>query len=138
MKRLLPATGVATVLSLVLAGLAACSPSPSKVLSEMQEAAARGDATRFASYFTSAERPFAEALVSIQKDVRGDEPGKPPIQGIYRSVVVDEKIEGDTAFVTASSPDGQFILVFVREDGAWRLDAAATEQHRGDNGGGVR
>lgn len=107
----------------------ACSDSPSKVLGNLEEAAARGDPAAFGSHFSATARPFAEALMSIQKEAWAGE--KTPIEKFSRSRIASEEISGDTAVVVTISPDGTEIpLFFVREKNAWKLDAASTASGR--------
>lgn len=112
-----------------------CVSSPSEVLAEIEDSASRGDAAAFASHFTSESRPFAEALIRMQKDVRKDEPGKSPLENIFHSKVVSENIQDDVAVVQVSGPAGTSGIVFVREGGAWKLDVAATELERAEDAG---
>ncbi|HOA12460.1 MAG TPA: hypothetical protein PKH54_02890 [Myxococcota bacterium] len=120
----------ATLVLMLAAGLAtACSNSPSKVLNELEEAAVRGDPAAFGSHFSTQSRPFAEALLSIQKEAWSGE--KTPIEKFSRSRIASEKISGDTALVLTIAPDGTEVPVFfVREAGAWKLDAASTASGR--------
>lgn len=102
------------------------------MLVAIETAAQAGNAEAFASHFTSDSRPFAEALLKIQKDVRKDEPSKAPVENIFRSRVVSETIKGGTAVVRIAGPAGPGGIVFVREHGKWKLDVAATEQTLAD------
>ncbi len=104
-----------------------CSESPSDVLAAIEAAARNGDASTFASHFTAESRPFAEALVTIQKYVRKDEPSRAPIQNIFHARVISERISGPRAVVTIAGPAGKSAIVFVREAGNWKLDVAASE-----------
>lgn len=123
--RKLSVASAITALILIACG---CSESPSEVLAAIESAAAAGDAEAFASRFTADSRPFAEALLRIQKDVRKDEPAKAPVENISRSRVLSESINGNKAVVKVAGPAGPGGVVFVRENGKWKLDVAATEQ----------
>jgi len=115
-----------------------CTQSPSEVLRSIEKCASKGDAVCFASHFTSDGRPFAEALVRIQKDVRRDEPTKAPIESMLPVRVISEDIQGDKATVLVAGPEGPAAMKFVIEDGAWKLDVAATEAARAVKEGALR
>ena len=119
--------------ALIIAGtlLAGCAGSPADVLKKMEEAAAAGDARTFADCFTRESRPFAEALVMLQKSRGGERDGrKSPIELLSGSKVLSERIDGDRAVVTISAAGTRSDLVFTRENGSWKLNVSETESGR--------
>lgn len=130
--------GVARVGVLLAAfWLVGCADSPAKVLERLESAAVDGDAARFAAQFTQESRPFAEALLSLYQsryalDARRE---FTPLRMLGRSDVIDQADRGGTVAlrVKLRNTGEQAVLVFRREDGAWRLDLMATDrENRGD------
>jgi len=115
---------------LCLGVLAACSPSPSRVFSKMQQAARQGDRKAFASHFSETSRPFAEALLALYAAEYPKDGNRPdPLRQITRGEVVGESVEGDRAEVRVRMEGApERVLVFVREGRAWKLDVDATDR----------
>lgn len=109
-----------------------CSKSPSDVLALIEEAARAGDAEAFASHFTEDSAPFARALLSVYRtQAPAGAPPSKPLSILTTSIVVDERIEGDIAYLkvkTGQAATNTDILVFVRENGEWKLDVMKTEK----------
>lgn len=119
------------LISITMAVSTGCQQKPSDVLKTIEKTAAAGDAEGFASCFTKESRPYAEALILLQKGrYNAQDDRKSPIEMISTSNVVSEKIEGDTATVKISTADGTTDIVFLREGGAWKLNVAETEGRR--------
>lgn len=119
---------IAIAVFVVCAGTVNCSSSPSDVLSEMGKAASSGDDDVFTSYFTKESRPFVAALLALQKTrypAVGDSPR--PIQLIVESQVLKERIDGDRSVLRVRGAGRESVLVFLKEDGEWRLDVAHTD-----------
>ena len=118
-------------------GSVGCGDSPADVLATLESAAAEGNAERFAAQFTQDSRPFAEALLSLYQTRYPLDSRKEftPLRMLGRSDVLDEVDRGGTVAlrVKLRSSGEQAVLVFRREDGAWRLDLLATDrENRGD------
>jgi hypothetical protein len=118
------AVGIITVIFAF--AFAGCSDSPGEVLVALEKAARAGDAVAFGSYFTAESRPFAETLLRVQKEARAGEAA--PVEKFSTSNVISESVKGGYAVVTAGYQDGSRAeIIFRREGGKWKLDAAATD-----------
>lgn len=129
-----------TVCLVTLTAVLGCAKSPTRVFEAMEEAAREGKAAEFASHFTEESRPFAEALISLfATSAPAEGPAPPALALLSRSTIESEEIVGDDrALLTVRAPSDQggrqHVLVFLKREGAWKLDVVQTERQNTRSG----